>query len=824
MKKNILRTLWMLATILMLTACSEKDDNADNSTDPTPVNPEKPISSDDWQTVSTSGGTIEKGDIAISFPAGTFSSDTKVAITEVKEGESCGDYEVSKFYQLTMPGTVHKAITVQIKSDRLEDDPIFATSSLGYRKSAGELFMKNLNFEPVYADGRYSMTIPASENGDNASNQSFIIGLANPDQGTAGANSHTHDASGKSYVLSKTHKWPTGVQGKVGNIEWYFDCSWRLSFSQKLDCQNNIPTYNKYVEEAIKQIQDLGFTIKTSCKIPIVFDILYTGSVFNLSKEKDMETFGNFVQSPYNDGWNSIELNVNTIFSAGETTMKQTIIHEILHYFQSHYDPRWPCEKSGGEDDILSEAGSVWAEQFMNNGKLNSSFIKQFLPLYLVSLKDLDVAYSNDGAKDNKGLQYRRSGYAMSTLLYYLTTPECHKKMGWDYKYLGIDKYKIVEIYQKWKDYQGQSYRPFERWIANYCGFMDSDQFDSYILCLLTGNLLEGVNVATVGYPDGFHSRKAIFKSNGKEEFDGNCYCYGCASSRFELFQYTNEKGEKSYKGKNIIIKHDGEDLTSYVIAESKNKEYKLIKGKANSKEDLAISGDDLEKLFGEDRVAYLHVVTINHINKIQAYPFKVSCEIKDAEKAKFSKVEIERVIGKFKMKPIITGSYEYQGVDKRDKDYFNCSLTDSGNTLHVNGTHKETRGTCTDETTISFDIIGTSGDCSTWKIQNLKYNYLYVDTQEKNSDKSYFVVRHELRFELTDLPNSTWQSLKDSAGKPYIWIRFYGSKNEEGGLKVTDAYYKEETYSYGQSKTEECSGVVDYVNNEFTIALNIWE
>lgn len=48
--------------------------------------PEVPVNKDDWQTIPASGGTITKDSISIAFPSGTFMSDSKVAITEVKKG------------------------------------------------------------------------------------------------------------------------------------------------------------------------------------------------------------------------------------------------------------------------------------------------------------------------------------------------------------------------------------------------------------------------------------------------------------------------------------------------------------------------------------------------------------------------------------------------------------------------------------------------------------------------------------------------------------------------------------------------------------------
>ena len=102
----------MCAALLLMTAfaaCSK-----DSSVEDIPDNPETPIDPGDWQAVSVAGGTIEKGDIALTFPAGTFAKDEKVAITEVKKGDIAGEHEASQFYQVSMPCTAGKPLTLKV--------------------------------------------------------------------------------------------------------------------------------------------------------------------------------------------------------------------------------------------------------------------------------------------------------------------------------------------------------------------------------------------------------------------------------------------------------------------------------------------------------------------------------------------------------------------------------------------------------------------------------------------------------------------------------------------------------------------------------------
>ena len=91
-KKLFLIMLCLLTTLFLLPACSD-----DESVD-TPKESPTPVSDGDWQTVSAKGGTIERGDISITVPQGTFSKDTKVAITEISKGKKFGDREASAYY------------------------------------------------------------------------------------------------------------------------------------------------------------------------------------------------------------------------------------------------------------------------------------------------------------------------------------------------------------------------------------------------------------------------------------------------------------------------------------------------------------------------------------------------------------------------------------------------------------------------------------------------------------------------------------------------------------------------------------------------------
>ena len=122
------------------------------------------------------------------------------------------------------------------------------------------------------------------------------------------------------------------------------------------------------------------------------------------------------------------------------------------------------------------------------------------------------------------------------------------------------------------------------------------------------------------------------------------------------------------------------------------------------------------------------------------------------------------------------------------------------------------------------LDILGATGNYLSMKIQNLKYDYKFTDSQEIKDD-NFVVASSVMNFELTDLSSESYSILvnKDSDGRTSVWARFSGKRNAAGGLKVTSAYYKRVEYSYGKKKIEECSGVEDYEENSFIIELTLW-
>ena len=619
MKKIIRSQRWFFITSCIallsvgLSACSSTENDKTS-----PSTPDVPISNDDWQTVPASGGTIDKGDIALTFPSGTFGSDANIAITEVQKGQTGGNNEASKFYQISMPCTTNKPITVKIKSNEEGDNISFVAFADSYCMSNGEDRKAELQYETTYSNGEYSATIPTINGGVADENVNFIIGL--------GRFNNPRKAGTRGLLTEVLY------EGKVGNISYQLRYPWSL-FSHNTDVLNRLAPIslkiNDYIKESITQITSLGFKVEGEKILYVDFDL------------NETDWGGHQVCGiPGGSGYSMwVSLGVKKVLESTEDQIKCTVIHEIFHWFQSYYDPRSNLAKSkkslSGEETILYEAGAVWAEQFMNSGKLNGEFVKDYLPLYTISVKDLDAVFSFEkDASVTKSSQekYKRHGYALSTLLYYLTSPIA------DMKAFNIDKTKIVEIYKKWTTVPGSGFWPIESWLYDHnSGFLHSTQFDEYVIALMTGKLIEEVNINNVGYPEGLE-RKAVIKELGKKEFKATCYNNGTASHKFDFTNYIDN--EKTFKGKKIVVKQNGgEDISTYIIAQNKSN-FKLLKGSFSENDSLTIGGDELDNLFGKGERIMLHVLTINHNHDNSE--FGVSLELKEETNKDFKIEDID--------------------------------------------------------------------------------------------------------------------------------------------------------------------------------------
>ena len=244
-RKNI--NYWLLLPVLALImgACKESNDNEDTTKPNIPVNP------GDWQAVPVSGGTIEKGDIAITFPSGTFTTDTEVAVTEAKKGEVLGDDEVSTFYQITMPPQINKPLTISIKCDEAEPGTNVVAHAPCYSLSEDILGYDNILLEADYSNGTYTFTLPATQNGNDYTDEeklSVSFGVAKMEY--CGKNGPSKARTTRAPVFDDTFT--------EGNVSWHFNFGWFQKYRLGEKLVLNWDDINDCIRDAIKILHGLG--------------------------------------------------------------------------------------------------------------------------------------------------------------------------------------------------------------------------------------------------------------------------------------------------------------------------------------------------------------------------------------------------------------------------------------------------------------------------------------------------------------------------------------------------------------------------------------
>ena len=209
-RKNIYYLLLLPVLALMMGACGESNNDEELSKPDTPVTPVNP---GDWQTVPAKGGTIEKGDIALSFPAGTFDADTKVAITEVKKGSVGGECEVSPFYQLTVSNATNKPITVKMKAKETDDgNAEFMVQSPAYSISQNQDVTNECTLETNYIGGVYTASIPTLNEPEDENHASFTIGLCR--------NPYIDTDETRQVTRASDSSDPDYIEGETDSVKW----------------------------------------------------------------------------------------------------------------------------------------------------------------------------------------------------------------------------------------------------------------------------------------------------------------------------------------------------------------------------------------------------------------------------------------------------------------------------------------------------------------------------------------------------------------------------------------------------------------------------
>ena len=761
--RQVWATFCLVCTALLLatpfTACSDSDDPEVPDKPDTPVTPVNP---EDYQAVPVSGGTIEKGDIAITFPSGTFTKDEQVAITEVKKGEIGGKNEASPFYQVTMPCTAGKPLTIRMKSLEKDEDIAFVAYSNAYCMSENTEKKAELTYNTTYSNGEYYATIPAINGDVEGESVSFTIGLGYMPSDPA---------------MAKTRGLADKVlqEGKVGTVTykirfpWWTRCTYDSKTLGKLEGMSS--DIASYVQSALTEIFDLGFTVNGEKTLYIDF----SGD----------DGWGGFQACgiPGEGGWSMwVSLGIKKLLDA-ETTerdIKCTVIHEILHWFQSiSYDPRSNFKKSkkeySGEGLVMYEMGAVWSEQFMNNGKMVGSFLAEYLDGFLKSALDPKAA----------GTSYDKHGYGMSSLLYYIT------KTG------KIKENKVVDMYDIWnvEGMSDKSIEPFKQWLTqNHCKILENDNYYDYVFQLFSGKLIDDkdhINPANLAQAT---LKTFSVQNDDKVGEKTECNAYGITSRQFKFSTYRNSEGVRSLKGREIIIKQTEPNVMTFVVAcaDIECKTFKAYDKKIEPGDSLVINGDAAEALFGTGMPYAFYVISVNSNNFKQSA--NITCEVRSSIPQNISELYLggtvlaKRTIIRLDGKKE-TNNYPYYPWAKLNPDNnttINGTLT--GTTLHVDATARNNHEISESEDAmyrISFDVENFVPNYKTCKLVNLDVK---VNRNGKTVSESCD-VDYKMEWGLKAKSIAADQILYIPGSTSYFTFK----ATVKGGLEIDSYYYKEE-------------------------------
>lgn len=425
MKLNVfMRFALAFGLVVAAASCGDKNE----------LKPETSVKAADWQEVSSSEGVLEKNDITVEFPRGTFQNGEKVAISTVKPGLVGGEREVSEFYQITLPKTgTAQPSTIIINCPEAGADKVVVVRTPSWNRHTGKNEYMTATLLAKYNSdkGYMKVTLPEVDPCEDE-NPFFSIGII---QGYTEADTKAAVPAPESFV-SEPEDLPQTKASSSYNYRytWAMDTFSHAAFlvySTKYSYINNFLSTN--IPEAHRILEGLKFKLPDQT-------IIYKVEEFGAD-----ETAWGFMQSSkFVTSWGYIRLNAKMLYefaksdgtsnyttSAGQ--IQQTLVHETSHAVQEFsYDPRTaPVRNAAGllgdEWAMLSEAIGCWTEKFTGDKRISENtpffglpFTKEFWP------------------HEKSWSTYQEHGYGLGFFIDHLATT------------LGNDK--IAQLYQNQHD------------------------------------------------------------------------------------------------------------------------------------------------------------------------------------------------------------------------------------------------------------------------------------------------------------------------------------------------------------------------------------
>ena len=346
-KSILLSTLLLLFFTVTIQQCSSPEEInkiPEEKGKQDPPNEEKPgdTGPEENNKVDKSGGKIFKDKITIVVPADAFTTSVTMEITTQASGVVMGEFEASPYYKIKLPRNFSKPLKMELPANAeiTQGDVYFRFSAPGVEISSQQESASTLWIKGVKEGDSYTATLEPFEEISTDAGE-LIVGLVKDYQTSDDSESRAITAEQKCVVFAP---------------RYYHEESRDIAL---------------HVEEAIKRLEAIGFSFsKRNKQIQV-----------EVKQLNGADAYGYFIPSRYSSDWNSLVINSQKLSEKEE--IKRTVMHEMTHFVQYYYDPRWVVTKSfmGGDFLWMDEAVAVWAESLYVEGISSVQYGNQFCPL-----------------------------------------------------------------------------------------------------------------------------------------------------------------------------------------------------------------------------------------------------------------------------------------------------------------------------------------------------------------------------------------------------------------------------------------------------------
>ncbi len=507
-------------------------------------NPTVNVSSGDWMSVPSEGGSVEFEELSFNFPAGAFSGDSKVAVKTVNNSPFA-ETALSKVYQVAFPseGTA-KPFNLSIAYDGAPEDVVMLVQTPTFGHHTNQMEETVFPLDCTVSNGQASARIPVAGDADGH-NPYFLVGLV------------TNEAV---FAETKAADPNDLAYGKGGNETdgLYFLSVDLTAISRRYA---NTPSESK---EILDKMKDLARVFKTDY-IPsafkhlksLGFEIPKERITFKLEEFKD-DAWGYSYSSPFFKEWGYIRLNFNMFKDMSAKNpypqdmvdqLRQTCVHELFHTIHDYvYDVNrtpWTRAKEGEAGDhwaMLSEAIGCWAEKTTGDKRIGENCIS-FGPLFLRSFwpqeRDHDI--------------YQSHGYGMGLFIEWLARNTSDQKIVKLVEYQRSGTTSLQAAFDKFlAEAKLSFFTPEDYW--KFASSIITGKFDDRI----TTTVLTGANIG-------------IIKGIAQVPFTatGDIYAYGIAMDTFKFGKEVMATPLSDIAS--FDLTQDREDLISRVLLETAN-------------------------------------------------------------------------------------------------------------------------------------------------------------------------------------------------------------------------------------------------------------